>query len=61
MVILQGPLGCLSGPANRRVSADGSDEVDISLVGDFAAWVEESATGSGEHLHISCTNPCLHN
>ncbi|EIE21630.1 hypothetical protein COCSUDRAFT_56833 [Coccomyxa subellipsoidea C-169] len=43
-----GPLGCLSGPANRRVSADGSDEVDISLVGDFAAWVEESATGSGQ-------------
>lgn len=48
---VQVPLGCLSGPATRRISADGSDEVDISLVGDFGAWVEESMSSSGECLH----------
>lgn len=52
LIGVQGPLGCLSGPASRRISADGTDEMDISLVGDFAAWVEESITSSGEHLHF---------
>ena len=51
LIGVQGPLGCLSGPASRRISADGTDEMDISLVGDFAAWVEESITSSGERLH----------
>ena len=52
LIGVQGPLGCLSGPASRRISADGTDEMDISLVGDFAAWVEESITSSGERLHF---------
>ncbi|CAL8469391.1 g8932 [Coccomyxa elongata] len=49
--LTQGPLGCVSGAATRRISADGSDEVDISLVGDFAPWDAEAIIDAGEDLN----------
>ena len=45
----------MSGAATRRISADGSDEVDISLVGDFAPWDEGAMIDAGECLFLHCT------
>lgn len=44
----------MSGAATRRISADGSDEVDISLVGDFAPWDAEAIIDAGERCLKTC-------